>query len=917
MHGHKGKGGSSASMETRLRQLEQENRRLREEVENSRGYFQMLFERAPLGYQSLDEDGLFLEVNQAWLDALGYEREEVIGRWFGHFLDPDFLEHFQDNFPCFKEVGEIHGVEFLMRRKDGSPLLASFEGRIGHDDEGEFLQTHCILHDITEQRQAEQRLQDSERNYRSFFEQSPSGIYFYKLQHNNLVLVAGNPAAERITGVPAASLFGCTFESAFPGLENIGRIFREVALTGTTWQQERLEYRSSALNGVFSVAAFQTGPGSVAVMFNDVTGRHEMEQTLQRSNHMLVRVMDSIPADVFVADAHSFEILFMNRRMRERFGHGLEGKLCWKVLRHQSGPCPDCPMPGLLDTDQPNQLTRETRDQDTGEVFLSQDTLIRWVDGRLAKLQVATEVTEMRRTQEALVQAEQRYLHLFESAVVGIFRCTEQGRFLSANPALARLLLYTSPNDLIAGITDISRQLYVDPGQQQRLKELVRRGGGVVEQEVRMRRKDGSVIWVSESLRASRSGSGAEMIFEGFVTDITERRSIYQRLERAKERAETANQAKSEFLANMSHEIRTPLNGVLGMLQLIQLSTLEEEQKEMVDVALNSGRSLLTLLNDILSLSQVESGNMFLREEDFDLCEMISLVVESLRPQADAKDLLLTSEVRGGPPCVVRTDQGRLRQILFNLLGNAIKFTETGTIAVQASLEQDKTGHRLHLSVSDTGIGIPEDQLERIFESFTQVDGSHTRRHQGAGLGLSIVRRLVQLMGGKVRIKSSPGQGTKVSFFVKVRPLPAQTRIDSRARPELPPTPNTRLVLLAEDDRVNRITARRLLERLGYKAHCVENGKQALEALTEERFDCVLMDVQMPELDGVETTRRIRGGESGINPQDIPIVALTAHAMEGDREKFLDAGMNDYLAKPVDLVQLRRTLQQSCGMAEE
>ncbi|SKA74211.1 PAS domain S-box-containing protein [Paucidesulfovibrio gracilis DSM 16080] len=900
----------SSSMDTaeRMRRLEEENRHLRAQVEESRGYFRLLFERAPLGYQSLDDEGRILDVNQAWLDTLGYERDEVVGKWFGQFLDPDFLQHFEQHFPCFKEQGEIHEVEFLMRRKDGSPVLVSFEGRVGHDKQGRFQQTHCILHDITQRKAAEKRLRESERNYRSFFEQSPSGIYFYELQGNELVLTAGNPAAEQITGIPTNSLLGRTFDQAFPGLEQVSQEFREVLREGRSWQYPRLEYHSPKLHGVYSVAAFPTGPRSMAVLFSDVTHRHDMEQTLRRSNEILARVMDSIPADVFVADAQTYEILFMNKRMRQRFGGNMEGRPCWQAFREQTEPCPTCPLPQMLRKGIPAQRTWEDDNPLDQRRFLNQDTLIRWIDGRLAKIQVATDVTEIRRTQQALVQAEQRYLRLFEAAVMGVFRSTADGRFLNANPALARILGYSSPKNLIKNIQDIARQLYVDPGQRERFQELANRSG-MAEQEVRMRRKDGQIIWVSESLRATRQDDG-EIVFEGFITDVTERRDMYQRLERAKERAESANLAKTEFLANMSHEIRTPLNGVLGMLQLIQLAELPDDLSEMVTVALNSGRSLLTLLNDILSLSQVESGNLRLHEEDFDLREVVNLVVESLRPQANAKGLRLESRFETPEAEPIRTDPGRLRQVLFNLLGNAIKFTDQGGITLHCSMSREDGVNFLHIAVTDTGIGIPEDQLDRIFESFTQVDGSHTRLHQGAGLGLSIVRRLVRLMGGDVSIHSALDQGTTVRFSIatktprgEVKKSEDQSLCHTDAR-------HCGRVLLAEDDRVNRITVERLLQRLGYVTQSVSTGREALRKLKDERFDCILMDVQMPDMDGLEATKQIRSGKSGVNPKKIPILALTAHAMEGDRETFLKAGMNSYLAKPVEMEELRKELKR-------
>jgi PAS domain S-box-containing protein len=385
----------------------------------------------------------------------------------------------------------------------------------------------------------------------------------------------------------------------------------------------------------------------------------------------------------------------------------------------------------------------------------------------------------------------------------------------------------------------------------------------------------------------------------------------------AKDAAEAASRAKSEFLANVSHELRTPLNGMFGMLQLVRGESLSAEQAEWIDTALTSGRNLLQVINDVLDLSKVEAGKIELVEAAFSLRGLIDSVSSMFLVQAREKGITLDWAVDNALGDAFVGDQGRIRQVLFNVVGNALKFTERGSIAIACRAAGPDLGDApdaapedsllLLFTVSDTGIGIPEDKISLIFNAFEQVDGSYARRYQGAGLGLGIVKRFVELMGGSVTVRSEKGKGTTVSFSVRVTRsagVHEAEDVDSMSAKAL----GRLRLLLAEDDRVNQLAARKLLEREGFEVDVVGNGEDTIAALKRTRYDCILMDIQMPSMDGLEATRIIRADESLGDRRQVPIIALTAHAMVGDRERFIQAGMDDYLSKPMEVDALRALL---------
>lgn len=400
---------------------------------------------------------------------------------------------------------------------------------------------------------------------------------------------------------------------------------------------------------------------------------------------------------------------------------------------------------------------------------------------------------------------------------------------------------------------------------------------------------------------------------------LASHRLIEVELEQARDAALESVRLKSEFLATMSHEIRTPMNGVIGMTNLLLATDLSPDQRKMTQTVKVCGDSLLAIISDILDFSKIEAGKLDVEMSDFDPRYTVESVIELLLEPAHHKGIELSALVRSNVLSGLRGDAGRLRQVLTNLIGNAIKFTEEGKVFVQVTEETTAdVATILRFTITDTGMGIPADVQPRLFQPFTQADGSATRKHGGTGLGLAISKQLVELMGGEIGFASEPGQGSTFWFSVQM-----QKQLPGPAGPSLPSssyglvTPDTLgeshaksdvRILLVEDYVINQDVAVRQLERLGYRADVVADGFAALKALELKRYDIVLMDCQMPVMDGYDATARIRSRE--LTGFHIPIIAMTANAMMGDREKCIAAGMDDYIAKPIQAEDLKRALEQ-------
>jgi Amt family ammonium transporter len=525
-----------------------------------------------------------------------------------------------------------------------------------------------------------------------------------------------------------------------------------------------------------------------------------------------------------------------------------------------------------------------------------------------------------------LQRSEDKYRGIFENSVMGIFQTTPDGRYLSANRALATIYGYSSPEELLACVTDIARVLYVAPDRREQFVEEMKKHGSVTDFESEIHRKDGTVRWITESAREVRDPSGNLLYYEGTINDITDRRRAEFEEKRAKEQAESAraaaesaraaavaaSTAKSDFLATMSHEIRTPLNGVIGMVDLLANTSLSPQQARYARVIKSSSDGLLALINQILDFSKIEAGKLELEVQDFDLHFAVEEVVTVLTQKCAAKGIELLCKIDHAVPAMVRGDGDRLRQILMNLLNNAIKFTTRGEVVVRVAAAGGAGGAvgdpetippvELKFSVGDTGIGIPSERLDRLFKSFSQVDTSITRQFGGTGLGLAICKQLVELMGGTIGVESAAGKGSTFWFTVKLQPHagPRQAPLSLRGH----------RVLVVDDNLTQCQLLKEQLTAWGIDAEFAISAQSALRQLEEgldrgRPFGCVVVDLTMPGTDGLTMGRMVRDRPP---LRDVPMVLMSGSEAGIEAEAH---GFMSFLCKPVRQSQLHDAMMKA------
>lgn len=802
------------------------------------------------------------------------------------------------------------------------------------DDKGQGAGVVLVFSDISERKHYEDALRHAKEHAELIYRVSPSAIYTVD---NDRRITSWNNKAQEITGYSAQEILGqpCLLFSDHPCR---GHCFLKdspspMPLTGVVATIRRKDGKVRTIQK--NVDALYDDSGKVVggiESFEDITEKVQAQKEVEDSELRFRSVVQAASDAIILTDSAG-KVIVWNKVAQHVFGYSAEEMLGQDVCILMPERLRDMHLKGIGRVGQggtPNIIGRTVELvalTKSGQEFPIELSLAQWQSGGEVNFSaIVRDITERKRAEEDLEKALSELNVIFENVSVGILYLKGR-RILRVNHTFEQM--FACKRAAIEG-----QSLHNFCACEQECHDLLERSdlalarGEMSSTELVMKRLTGEEFWcrlTGNNLDPSDPARGSIWI----LVDITARKQTEEELQRAKDVAESMSRAKSEFLANMSHEIRTPMNGILGMTELVLDTGLDDEQREYISIVKQSADSLLQILNDILDFSKIEAGKLTLERVEFSLQDELKRALEGASAQCIKKGIGLTCDIDASVPSLVVGDPVRLRQVVSNLLGNAIKFTHEGLVAVDVNYaaQRGQGEVELRFCVADTGIGIPEEKHGHVFESFTQADGSTTRQYGGTGLGLPISKQIVELMGGRIWLESAPGQGSNF-YFTACFHLPegAQPQrpgrnislcfaSDSKARAAAAgqhsgaATMVALRVLLAEDNAVNQRLARSIIEKAGHSVTIVSTGAEAIEALSAGRFDVVLMDVQMPVLDGIEATARIRSGEVQGADSTVPIVALTAHAMPGDRERFMRSGMDDYISKPFKQKELLSCLQ--------
>jgi len=1040
-----------------------DRKRAEEALRESEERHRLLIENSHDIIYTLTADGVFTFVSPAWTALLGHPVAQVVGQPFQQFVSPDDLPGCMAFLQRVIETGQRQeGVEYRVRHADGSWYWHTSSAVPLRDEAGTVVGFEGTARDITESKRVEEALRETQRQVEFILGAAKTGLDIIDARFN---LRYVDPQWSKAYGNWEGQKCYDYFEGRSAPCPDCGlpKAFETRQMSVT----EQILVKEGNRPTQVSTIPYQDKNGEwlVAEVNVDITERKRAEEALRESEDNFRAFFETI-GDLIIVATREGRILFTNKALERKLGFSAEELTAMHVLdlnpadkRREAeeifaamfkGERESCPLPVAAKSG----------------ALIPVDTRVwfgRWNGGDC--------IFGVCKDLSAEQEAQQRFERLFRNnpALMALSTLPDR-RFSDVNDAFLKTLGYSGGD--IVGKTAVELGLFPQPEQQAAVADKLQADGRIADFELKVRRKDGAIL--DGLFSGEVISSQGRQHFLTVMTDITTQKQAEEvlieanrQLEEATVRAndmavqaEMASAAKSEFLANMSHEIRTPMNGVIGMTGLLLDTRLDDEQRRYAEIARSSGESLLGLINDILDFSKIEAKKLDLETLDFDLSSLLDDFAATLAVRAHEKGLELFCAADPAVPTLLRGDPGRLRQILTNLAGNAVKFTHAGEVAVRVSLvEKHENDFLLRFSVRDTGIGIPEDKLSLLFDKFSQVDASTTRKYGGTGLGLAISKQLAELMGGEVGVESQEGKGSEFWFTARLgrqaegeqaqarppadlrdvralivddsatsreilairlaswgmRPSEAQegpgalqalyqaleekdpyriaiidmqmpgmdgetlgrtikaeerladtrmvmltslgTRGDARRFQEVgfaayatkpirhqelkavlswalaeldgtEPTPRpiaTRhtaretlnlfvgrkaRILLAEDNITNQQVALGILKKLGLRADAVANGAEVLKALQTIPYDLVLMDVQMPVMDGLEATRRIRNPQSAIPKHGVPIIAMTAHAMQGDRERCLEAGMNDYVTKPVSPQALAEALDK-------
>lgn len=652
-------------------------------------------------------------------------------------------------------------------------------------------------------------------------------------------------------------------------------------------------------------------------IFRDLSNQKLAEQKLRQAETRLIDAIESLP-DGFVLYDSDDRLVVCNKKYREFYARSADliqpGKTFESIIREGANRGQYQVSKNELEGWIAARMDHHFNPGTPMEQHLDDGRWLRVIESRTSEgglVGFRVDITELKQREEELRRSEDLLRNVVDASFDGVIVMDGNGTVVDFSPAAEDVFGWSSQDVVGQKMSSMIIPQQYREAHDTGLQKFIQTGEGPVlgkRFEIEGLHKDGHEIIVELAIRHTEGANGP--LFLGYVRDVTERKAADAALREAKEKAEAANEAKAKFLAMMSHEIRTPMNGILGILSLLRDTDLDPGQAAYLQTARDSGRSLLALINDILDFSKLEAGRMELELAPFRLKSVVRSVVDLFQPIAQDKGLNLTLHYPDTVPHNVVGDAGRLRQVVLNLVSNAVKFTELGSVDISVSLDKDDTYKpTFRFSVKDTGIGIPESRQDEMFGDFVTVDSSYTKKHGGTGLGLAICRQIAATMDGEVQLESLPGAGSTFHFVVPIElsgdPVPQSPSGQDLGDITLP---DGVTILLAEDNATNQIVVSHALQQAGCDIDIANNGKEAVKAAQHRDYHCILMDISMPEMDGLEATKLI---QQGVRNAKTPIIALTAYSLRGDRERFLASGMSDFLSKPVEKEDLLICIAQN------
>jgi two-component system, sensor histidine kinase and response regulator len=930
---------------------------IRKKAEENLEKFKFIVDNTGEEFYLVRPDGSLEYVNQAAADSLGYSVDELLqlgvpGISLSFHSPEEYYKHFlqlkENDFPAY---------ESLHRTKDGRILTKLVKAVYLLMGDKEYI---CgFANDISETKKASDLISQNEEKFRLLFTSTSQAVTLNEIILDkdgipcDYRILEANPAFEEHTGLILKDFIGKKVLDVLPDTEKFWiKEFGDVAMSG---QPKRIENYSKELDKYFDFTIYCPRKGQFALISTDITDRKREEESRRLNAHRLealIRLNNMSDQPLNVLSEYALEeavkltgskygyLAFMSEDEKIIHLHAWSGEvmnIC-KVKEQYHQFIVD--NTGLLGEPVRCRKTVITNDYaaennlkhgfPAGHVPITRHMNVPVFDGDKIVILAGvankesnyneTDVSQLtllmngmwrliqrRKADEALKESEERYRLITNNSNDIIVKFGTNGKISFVSPVCKKLLGYDITDMLKHSVFDF---LHPDDIPYIRLyqeKLLKQKAPNIIKH--RLRKKDGDYLWFETNNQIINEPDGSIKEIVAVIRDISELLHS-EKLIKEKEAAELASKAKSEFLANMSHEIRNPLNSIIGLANSLTRTELDNEQQNFVESLKISSNNLLNILNDILDYSKIEANKIIVQNHVFNLREAVKDIFDSNKTSADFKNINYSYTINDNIPEYILGDPVKFKQILINLTGNAIKFTEKGSISIninEISRESDQTFIRIE--VTDTGIGIKEEDTSRLFESFSQLDSSTTKSYSGTGLGLAIIKRYAELMNGKVGFSSKFNEGS--TFFVEL-PFTVSDKEKAQDQPkhiEMNEDTTKTLILLVEDDGINQLYLKGFLNKMGYKVDTAFNGVQALEKFNSKKFDLILMDGQMPKMDGFEATRLIREKEKQTQKHTI-IIAITGYAVSGDKEKFLKAGMDDYIAKPIDEIRLIELIQQ-------